>query len=68
VGFAVFANQPGRIAPHMQRGTEEIFELFPLERMLGIELALGEAAEETAASLAIGSRLDIKPLEQVVGH
>ncbi len=66
--FAVFADQPGGVATEIHWRAEEIFELFPLESMFGVELALGEAAQETAAGLAIGSCLNVEPLEQVVGH
>ncbi len=68
MGFAVFANQPGRVPTHAKRGTEKIFDLPTPAGLVELELALGETAQEAAARLAVGACLGVKPVEQVVGH
>ena len=66
--FAVFANQPGRIPTHAKRGAEKVFDLLAPAGLVELELPLGEPAQETTARLAVGARLGIEPVEQVVGH
>jgi len=66
VRFAVFADQLGGIYLEVNRRTEEVFELLTPSGALQIELALDQTLKKSAARLAIGSRLSVEPLEQIV--
>lgn len=68
MGFAVFADQPGGIAPEIHGRAEEILELLPTASASVCKLALDKALQKPTAGLVVGASMTVQPLEQLVGN